>query len=134
MKTTLFAAALLLGFANAAIEEFVQTEVFGSPNFHEDVVLNNYSRGGLIAGWILYGIIVIVSFVLVFKATLDRSKEYEQNLRTAKSEMSRLGININEVDREFDELQKGKVKVEEQADLIEIALNEGKKLKSNNQI
>ena len=94
MKTTLFAAALLLGLANAAVEEFVQTEVFGSSYWHEEIVLNSYSRGGLIAGWILYGIIVIVSFILVFQATIERTKEYEQNLSTAKSEMSRLGMNI----------------------------------------
>ena len=47
----------------------------------------------------------------------------------AKEQMRRLGIDVNMVDREFDELQKGEVKVEEQIDLIEVALQEGKKIR-----
>ena len=47
----------------------------------------------------------------------------------AKEQMRRLGIDVNMVDREFDELQKGEVKAEEQIDLIEVALQEGKKIR-----
>ena len=43
--------------------------------------------------------------------------------------MRRLGINVLEADREFDEMQKGQVKAEEQFDLLEVALNEGKKIR-----
>ena len=132
MKSILFSAAclLLLGFANAEAEQFyVQTEKFGDYNFHQVNTLDSYSRGGLIAGWILYGFAVVISFVLVFKSTLDRSKEYDQNLIDAKEQMRRLGIDVNMVDREFDELQRGEVKVEEQVDLIEVALQEGKKIR-----
>ena len=53
---------------------------------------------------------VVLSFVLVFKSTLDRSKEYDQNLKDAKAQMVALKISVDEVDREFDELQKGHVK------------------------
>ena len=79
MKSILFSAAalLLLGFAHAAEEFYVQTEKFGDFNFHQTNTLDSYSRGGLIAGWIIYGIMVVVSFVLVFKSTLDRSREYD---------------------------------------------------------
>ena len=80
MKSILFSAAclLLLGFAHANSEEFfVQTEKFGDYNFHQVNALDTYSRGGLIAGWIVYGLMVVISFVLVFKSTLDRSKEYD---------------------------------------------------------
>ena len=112
MKSLLFSAALLLlGFAQASSEEFyVQTETFSTSSFHEFNTLDRYSRGGLIAGWILYGIMVVVSFVLVFKSTLDRSKEYDQDLEDAKRQMRNLGISVDEVDREFDEIQKGNVK------------------------
>ena len=131
MKSILFSAAclLLLGFAHAAQEFYVQTEKFGDHNFHQTNTLDSYSRGGLIAGWIIYGLAVVISFVLVFKSTLDRSKEYDQNLVDAKEQMRRLGIDVNMVDREFDELQKGEVKAEEQIDLIEVALQEGKKIR-----
>ena len=128
MNSILLAAALLLGYAQAG-EFFVQTEVFSTPDFHQNNVLDRYSRGGLIAGWILYGVIVVVSFVFVFKATLERSKEYDQNLVDARTQMRNLGINVEEADREFDEIQKGHVKVEEQVDLIEVALQEGKKIR-----
>ena len=128
MKAILFAAALFLGLAQAD-EEFVQTQVFGTHEYHEFNTLNSSALGGIIAGWVLYAIIVSVSFVLVFKATLDRSREYEQNLENAKKEMRKLDINIAEVDREFDEIQNGLVKVEEQVDLIDIALEEGKKMR-----
>ena len=128
MNSILLAAALLLGYAQAG-EFYVQTEVFSTPDFHQNNVLDRYSRGGLIAGWILYGVIVVVSFVFVFKATLERSKEYDQNLVDARTQMRNLGINVEEADREFDELQKGHVKVEEQVDLIEVALQEGKKIR-----
>ena len=111
MKSLLLSAALLLlGFAQAAEEFYVQTETFSTSSFHEFNTLDRYSRGGLIAGWILYGIMVVVSFVLVFKSTLDRSKEYDQNLEDAKRQMRNLGISVDEVDREFDEIQKGNVK------------------------
>ena len=43
--------------------------------------------------------------------------------------MRRLGINVLEADREFDAMQKGQQKAEEQFDLIEVALNEGKRIK-----
>ena len=128
MNSILLAAALLLGYAQA-VEFFVQTEVFSTPDFHQYNVLDRYSRGGLIAGWILYGVIVVVSFVFVFKATLERSKEYDQNLVDARTQMRNLGISVDEADREFDEIQKGHVKVEEQVDLIEVALQEGKKIR-----
>ena len=128
MNSILLAAALLLGYAQAG-EFFVQTEVFSTSDFHQNNVLDRYSRGGLIAGWILYGVIVVVSFVFVFKATLERSKEYDQNLVDARTQMRNLGINVEEADREFDEIQKGHVKVEEQVDLIEVALQEGKKIR-----
>ena len=126
MKSILLSAAvLILGYAQAFEEFYVQTETFAPSSFHEYNTLDSYSRGGLIAGWILYGIAVVVSFVLVFKSTLDRSNEYDKNLEDAKAQMRKLGINVDEVDREFDELQKGKVKVEEQVDLIDVALKEG---------
>ena len=79
MKSILFSAAavLLLGYVQAATEFYVQTETFAPSSVHENNTLDRYSRGGLIAGWIIYGLMVVVSFVLVFKSTLDRSKEYD---------------------------------------------------------
>ena len=47
----------------------------------------------------------------------------------AKEQMRKLGISVDEADREFEELQKGQVKAEEQVDLIEVALQEGKKIR-----
>ncbi len=129
MKSILLSAALLLGYAQAIEEFFVQTQTFATTTFHEFNVLDQNSRAGLIVGWILYGIMVVISFVLVFKSTIDRSKEYDQNLEDAREKMRELKINQIEVDREFDELQKGKVQAEEQFDLIEVALQEGKKIR-----
>ncbi len=129
MKSILLSAALLLGYAQAIEEFFVQTQTFATTTFHEFNVLDQNSRAGLIVGWILYGIMVVIPFVLVFKSTIDRSKEYDQNLEDAREKMRELKINQIEVDREFDELQKGKVQAEEQFDLIEVALQEGKKIR-----
>ena len=56
-------------------------------------------------------------------------------MENARSEMKKLGINIGQVDREFDAIQNGLVKSEEQFDLIEIALGESKKTKGgSNQV
>ncbi len=124
-----FAAMCLLGLAQAG-EEFIQTEVFATTNFHEFNTLDQYSRGGLIAGWIIYGIAVVFSFVMVAHATFARTNEYDKNLVEARSVMRRLGINVDEVDREFDAIQKGGQQVEEQVDLIQVALKEGEKFRA----
>ena len=47
----------------------------------------------------------------------------------ARAQMRKLGLSVDEADREFEELQKGQVKAEEQVDLIEVALQEGKKIR-----
>ena len=102
------AAMLFLGFAQAD-DEFVQTEVFGTTKYHEFNTLDQHSRGGLIAGWVIYGIVVVFSFIMVAHATFARTKEYDQNLTDARNVMRNLGINVDEVDREFDAIQKGGV-------------------------
>ena len=124
-----FAAMCLLGLAQAG-EEYIQTEVFATTTYHEFNTLDQYSRGGLIAGWIIYGIVVVFSFIMVAHATFERSHEYNKNLVEARNVMRRLGINVDDVDREFDEIQKGGQKVEEQVDLIQVALKEGEKFRS----
>ncbi len=129
MKSILLSAALLLGYAQAIEEFFVQTQTFSTCTFHEFNTLDQSSRAGLIVGWVLFGIIVVICFALVFKSTIDRTKEYDQNLENARALMRKLGINQMEVDHEFDELQKGHVQAEEQFDLIEVALQEGKKIR-----
>ena len=92
-------------------------------------MLDDASTAGLITGWVVYGIAVVIAFALILQNTIVRSKEYDTNLVTAQAQMRRLGINVLEADREFDAMQKGQQKAEEQFDLIEVALNEGKRIK-----
>ena len=131
MKSILLSALLLLGCAQANEKEyfFVQTQTFATKEFHQLNVLDEASTAGLVVGWVVFGIAVVISFALVLHNTIVRSKEYDTNLVTAQAQMRRLGINVLEADREFDEMQKGHKKAEEQFDLIEVALNEGKRIK-----
>ena len=129
MKSILLSAILLLGYAQALEEFFVQTETFASPDFHQLNVLDDVSTAGLIVGWIVYGIAVVIAFALVLHNTIVRNREHNSNLVTAQAQMRRLGINVLEADREFDAMRKGQEKVVEQFDLLEVALNEGKKIR-----
>ncbi len=71
---------------------------------------------------------MIVTCIITFRATVQRNQEYEKALEEDRKRMKELNINQTDVDKEFEELQKGTQKVEETEGLIEVALREGKKL------
>ena len=126
-RDSLLIMAMLFGSAFCE-EWYVQTKTFGSPNFHEVPELNEASTTGLVLGWIAYGIILIVTSIITFRATVQRNTEYENALEEARKKMKELKIDVSAADKEFEELQKGTEKVEETEGLIEVALREGKKL------
>ena len=79
--------ALLFGLALAEKEWFVQTANFSTPNFHEFPELNEVSTAGLIVGWILFTIVLVVAAVITFVATWNRNAEYTKDLEVARAKL-----------------------------------------------
>ena len=69
-STTLIAVLFLLGIARA--DDYFRTATFGSMNFHPDMKddLGSNSTGGLVAGWILYGIALFFGVILIVVETI----------------------------------------------------------------
>ena len=127
-SASLATLAVMFGLAHAE-EWYVQTKTFGSPNFHEFTELNAASTTGLILGWICYGLVLLISAVITFVATYNRNIEYNKNLEDARARMRDLKMNLEEVDREFEELQNGGHKEEETENFMDVAIKEGQKIR-----
>ena len=97
-------AALFFGLAAAETEWYVQTKTFGSPDYHVFPELNSASTTGLVLGWTLYTIVLVIAAVITFTATWQRNTEYTKNLEEARARMRELEINIEEADKEFEAL------------------------------
>ena len=93
--------------------------------------LNDESTAGLVVGWTLYSIVLVISAIIIFVATWKRNTEYTEDLEVARKRMRELGINIEEVDREFEELQKGGAEEKETENFLDIALKEGQKIRES---
>lgn len=119
-STILFTAvALFLGLSHA--ETFVDTQTFGSHNFHQVPEFNAASKTGLILGWIVFGVIMFVAGVLIIADTVSRHKEYVGKLEEARNKMQQLGISVTEADREFEKKMRGDKEEDEDQKLIEAA-------------
>ena len=93
-SASLATLALLFGLTFAAETEwYVQTTTFSTPNFHEFPELNEVSTAGLIVGWILYGLVLVIAAVITFVATWSRNVEYNKDLEEARKKLKDLGIN-----------------------------------------
>ena len=93
-SASLATLALLFGLTFAAETEwYVQTTNFATPNFHEFPELNEVSTAGLVVGWVLYGLVLIIAAIITFVATWSRNVEYTKDLEEARKRLSELGIN-----------------------------------------
>ncbi len=67
-------AALLFGAAQAEI--FIETQTFGSSHFHETYSLDTTTTAGLVVGWILFGIVIIIAGIMIVHESITRHKMY----------------------------------------------------------
>jgi len=91
--------------------------------------LNDESTAGLVTGWTLYSVVLVVSAIIIFVATWSRNTEYTKDLDAARKRLRELGMNIDEIDREFEELQRGNVEEKETENFLDVALKEGQKIR-----
>ena len=93
-SASLVSLAILFGLTFAAETEwYVQTSNFSTPNFHEFPELNEVSTAGLVVGWVLYGLVLVIAAVITFAATWNRNAEYTKDLEVARQRLKELGIN-----------------------------------------
>ena len=93
-SASLVSLVLLFGLTFAEEKEwYVQTSNFSTPNFHEFPELNEVSTAGLVVGWVLYGLVLVISAVITFYATWSRNTEYTKDLEVARKKLADLGIN-----------------------------------------
>ena len=128
-SASLATLAVLFGLAAAETEWYVQTKTFGSPDFHVFPELNGSSTTGLVLGWTCFGIVLVISAVITFVATWKRNVEYTKDLAAARQRMEDLGLNLEEVDKEFEALQKGGLEAEEAESFLDVAVKEGQKIR-----
>ena len=119
MTSGLVLAALLLGAARADI--FIETQTFGSSSFHENYSLGTTTTAGLVVGWILFGIAVILGGVMIIHESITRHKLYVSQVEEARKKMQGLGIDVKKADEEFERRLKGVKQVDEDADLLAAA-------------
>ena len=87
-SASLATLALLFGLTFASEKEwFVQTTIFSTPNFHEFPELNEVSTAGLVVGWTLFTIVLVISAVITFVATWNRNVEYSKDLDEARKRL-----------------------------------------------
>ena len=121
---TTFAVAALLNTVQAVPEDvFIQTSDFGSREFHEIPHLGEVTTAGLITGYIIFGVILIFSVILVVRDMIVRHKDYLTKLEGARKRMLELGISVEQADKEFELVMRG-IKPEDEDDkLINAAEN-----------
>ena len=102
----LTAAALLLSLASAE-EFFVQTKTFATTHYHTRPDSNEVIVAGLVTGWTIYGIAIVLSGVLIVTDMVKRNNLYNSNLASAIKRMNELGIDINEANKEYERRLKG---------------------------
>ncbi len=129
-RDSLLFAALYLSFVAASEKEwYVQTQTFGSRDFHVFPELNAASTTGLIIGWILFGLVLIITAIITFIATWNRNVEYNKNLEESRARLKQLGLDWTQVDRDFEDLQRGGNEEKEAENFMDVALKEGQKIR-----
>ena len=127
-QAVLSALFALIGFVSAVPDNvFIETKTFGSYEFHEDPTLDDVTTAGLVVGWVLFGVTVIVSGILIIKDTCDRHSEYKSKVASAQSRMRELGLSVEDADREFEKRRKGIKEGDEDDQLAEAALKQENK-------
>ena len=121
MNTLFTTAVLALLFSSCQAEMledvFIETQTFGSHTFHEIPQLSDVTTAGLVVGWTLFSIVVVVAGVWIIKDTCERHSDYGKKVESARQRMRELGIDIAAADRKFERRMKG-IKDEDEDDQL----------------
>jgi hypothetical protein len=100
------AVLLLLGLTQAAetkIYGSTHTRTFGSHKYHGFPGLNTKASAGLGTGFAILGILMIFACVKIILEEVFKHKDQSQKMIHAHQKMRDLGLNIQEIDAEYDE-------------------------------
>lgn len=129
--TLALTAAASVSFVQAVPENvFIQTDEFGSREFHEVPNLGEVATAGLIVGYIIFGFVIIVSMILIIRDMVVRHQEYLRKINDARKRMRELGISVEEADREFEQIQRGYKAEDDDDRLINAAENQSEQKKA----
>lgn len=113
MKTQVATLVLTSLALLSAAEEYPHTKEFGSSSFHHTPEFDNVAKGGIAAGYFVFGIFLIFAWVRIWVDEGQRHSQHNKDLRDDISEMRRLGCDIPRIDAEYEALFKKKKKVAE---------------------
>ena len=68
---------------------------------------------------------------VIFYEQLQTSKEYDHLIAQARDKISQLGLDVNQIGKDFEDFQRNGVKEEVKEDFIDQAIQEGKRLQEN---
>jgi len=104
-KIISIAVLLLIGFASAAEQIYsnTRTKTFANGNFHGFPGLNTKAAAGLGTGFGILGCLMIFACAMIVLEELNKHKDQNNKIRAAHDRMRELGLNLSEIDAEYDE-------------------------------
>lgn len=94
-----FSVALLLNYATAAYTQ-THTRNFATTHYHEFPTLNDKAKGGIGAGFAVFGSLFLFALVRIVIEEVERHSDITKKLAASRDKMSReLGMDLNEVDK-----------------------------------
>ncbi|CDW80259.1 UNKNOWN [Stylonychia lemnae] len=104
-------AIYLLESKSAAAQEVVMNG-YGPDHFHSNQELTEVGLAGMIMGFTTIGVIMIYAVIRILVDQFETHKKYDKQLVDAIARMSELGLNIEEIDKEYENsLNKKRVKI-----------------------
>ena len=100
---------LLLAYSQAQDVKIIRTQTFGRYDYHEIPQLEGDSLfiGFLIAGYLILGVALIVSMILVWRDELQRHKDYAADVERARDKMIEMNMDVDKIEADFQLVQKG---------------------------
>ncbi|CDW83785.1 UNKNOWN [Stylonychia lemnae] len=100
-KIYLPAFGLSILFGVGFSQEF-NPDGYGEDYFHTNQELTNVGKAGMVLGFTSIGIALIYALVRIVIDQLETHKRYDKQLFDARARMLELGLNVEEIDKEYE--------------------------------
>lgn len=130
------ALMLFLGLVQSSdkyIYSSTHTRTFASHKYHDFPTLNDKAKGGLAAGFVVLGSMLIFACTMIVKEEIDKHNDMKIKIASAHKKMLGLGLNIDKIDQEYEVLLKNKGKSEDEDKVIQKAAQKKKDNKKQHQ-
>lgn len=94
-----------------AVETIPKTEVFGTDDYHTTPEKDGVYIGGMVAGFVLFGTLMIYAIIRIWIDEVQRHILYNKEIKADLSELNSLGCDIRKINDEFVLMNKGKLRV-----------------------